>query len=80
MARIVVEGPINGATRKRVLKALKEVADREFPALLLRIDSPGARSVTARKFTPPFFACVKRGVGLLPASATFQLRVGSTSA
>ena len=41
MARIVVEGPINGATRKRVLKALKEVADREFPALLLRIDSPG---------------------------------------
>ena len=41
MALIVVEGPINGATRKRVLKALKEVADREFPALLLRIDSPG---------------------------------------
>ena len=41
MARIVVEGPINGATRKRVLKALKEVAAREFPALLLRIDSPG---------------------------------------
>ena len=63
MARIVVEGPINGATRKRVLKALKEVADREFPALLLRIDSPGARSVTARKFTPPFFACVKRVSG-----------------
>ena len=41
MARIVVEGPINGSTRQRVLKALKEVADREFPALLLRIDSPG---------------------------------------
>ena len=41
MARIVVEGPINGATRQRVLKALLEVKRREFPALLLRIDSPG---------------------------------------
>ena len=41
MARIAVEGPINGSTRQRVLKALKEVSDREFPALLLRIDSPG---------------------------------------
>ena len=37
----MVGGPINGSTRQRVLKALKEVADREFPALLLRIDSPG---------------------------------------
>ena len=41
MARIVVDGPITGATRKRVLKALREVKQREFPALLLRIDSPG---------------------------------------
>ena len=41
MARIVVEGPITGSTRRRVLKALKEVGEREFPALLLRIDSPG---------------------------------------
>ena len=41
MARIVVDGPITGATRQRVLKALREVKQREFPALLLRIDSPG---------------------------------------
>ena len=41
MARIVLEGPIAGGTRKRVLKALREVERREFPALLLRIDSPG---------------------------------------
>ena len=41
MARIVVDGPITGETRKRVLKALREVKEREFPALLLRIDSPG---------------------------------------
>ena len=41
IARVVLEGPINGATRQRVLKALREVEEREFPALLLRIDSPG---------------------------------------
>tara|TARA_Y100001968_G_scaffold320565_1_gene353673 strand:- start:8118 stop:8891 length:774 start_codon:yes stop_codon:yes gene_type:complete len=41
MARIPIEGAINGSTRKLVLKALKQVEEREFPALLLRIDSPG---------------------------------------
>ncbi len=41
MARIVIEGAINGSTRKLVLKAIKQVEEREFPALLLRIDSPG---------------------------------------
>ncbi len=41
MARIVIDGPINGSTRKLVLKALRQIEQREFPALLLRIDSPG---------------------------------------
>ena len=41
MARITIEGAIASPTRKRVLKALREVEQREFPALLLRIDSPG---------------------------------------
>ncbi|WP_415399553.1 signal peptide peptidase SppA [Synechococcus sp. W4D4] len=41
LARIAIEGPIASGTRKRVLKALREVEKREFPALLLRIDSPG---------------------------------------
>ncbi len=41
MARIIIDGPINGSTRKLVLKALRQVEEREFPALLLRIDSPG---------------------------------------
>ncbi len=41
MARIVIDGPINGSTRKLVLKAIRQVEEREFPALLLRIDSPG---------------------------------------
>ncbi len=41
IAHITIDGPISGPTRERVLKALKEVEEREFPALLLRIDSPG---------------------------------------
>ena len=41
LARIAIEGPIAGATRTRVLKAIKQVQERECAALLLRIDSPG---------------------------------------
>jgi protease-4 len=41
IARIEISGAIVGATRKRVLEALKTVEDLKFPALLLRIDSPG---------------------------------------
>lgn len=41
IARIEITGAIAGTTRKRVLDALKTVEERKFPALLLRIDSPG---------------------------------------
>jgi protease IV len=41
IARIEITGAIAGSTRKRVLEALKTVEERKFPALLLRIDSPG---------------------------------------
>ena len=41
IARIEITGAIASPTRKRVLKALKTVEERKFPALLLRIDSPG---------------------------------------
>ena len=41
IARIEITGAIAAATRKRVLDALKIVEERKFPALLLRIDSPG---------------------------------------
>ena len=37
IARIAMEGPITGATRKRVHKALQQVEQQEFPTLLLRI-------------------------------------------
>jgi len=41
IARLEVTGVIGAATRKRVLEALKAIEERRFPALLLRIDSPG---------------------------------------
>ncbi|MEY3299129.1 MAG: hypothetical protein RLZZ597_2389 [Cyanobacteriota bacterium] len=41
IARLEVNGVIGAATRKRVLDALETIEARKFPALLLRIDSPG---------------------------------------
>ncbi|ERN42350.1 signal peptide peptidase SppA, 36K type [Rubidibacter lacunae KORDI 51-2] len=41
IARIEIVGAIASGTRQRVLKALELVAERRYPALLLRIDSPG---------------------------------------
>jgi protease IV len=41
IARIEVTGAIAQGTRKRLLAALKQVEEQQFPALLLRIDSPG---------------------------------------
>ncbi|WP_416673354.1 signal peptide peptidase SppA [Egbenema bharatensis] len=41
IARIEVSGVIAGSTRKHVLEAIETIKERKFPALLLRIDSPG---------------------------------------
>ncbi len=41
IAKIEINGAIAGETREQVLKSLKTVEEKEFPALLLRIDSPG---------------------------------------
>jgi protease-4 len=41
IARIEITGAIASSTRKKVLESLKIVEERKFPALLLRIDSPG---------------------------------------
>ena len=41
IARIEVKGPIAGGTREHMIEALETVEDRGYPALLLRIDSPG---------------------------------------
>lgn len=41
IARIEISKAISGSTREHVLEALKAVEEKKFPALLLRIDSPG---------------------------------------
>ncbi len=41
IARIEITGAIAGGTRKKVIESLKTVEEKKFPALLLRIDSPG---------------------------------------
>ena len=41
IARIEIAGAIGSGTRKSVLKALELIEDKKYPALLLRIDSPG---------------------------------------
>lgn len=41
IARIEINGAIAQKTRERVLSALEEVEEKKYPALLLRIDSPG---------------------------------------
>jgi protease-4 len=41
IARIEITGAIGSSTRTRVLEALEFVEEQKFPALLLRIDSPG---------------------------------------
>ena len=41
IARIEITGAIAGETRHQVLKAFKTIEEKKFPALLLRIDSPG---------------------------------------
>ncbi len=41
IAKIEITGAIASEARKRVLKAFKTVEEKKFPALLLRIDSPG---------------------------------------
>lgn len=49
IARIEISGAIAGNTRDQVLKALKTVKEKKFPALLLRIDSPGGTVVDSQE-------------------------------
>jgi protease-4 len=41
IARLEISGAIGGSTRQQVLKSLKTIKEKKYPALLLRIDSPG---------------------------------------
>lgn len=49
IARIELSGAIAAPMRKQVLEALKTVEERKFPAILLRIDSPGGTVVDSQE-------------------------------
>ena len=49
IAKIEVKGAIAGGTRTSVLKALKTVEEKQYPVLLLRIDSPGGTVVDSHE-------------------------------
>jgi hypothetical protein len=71
IGRIEVAGAIDGKTRERVLKALKEVEENQIPAVVLRIDSPGGTVADSKKSTMPSCVCErKRAPVLSPALAT----------
>ncbi len=65
MARIVIDGPINGSTRKLVLKAIRQIEDREFPALLLRIDSPGGTVGDSQEIHAALLRLRKKGCNVV---------------
>ncbi|MBD2233863.1 signal peptide peptidase SppA [Phormidium tenue] len=67
IARIDVTGVIGAATRKRMLEALKEIEERRFPALLLRIDSPGGTVGDSQEI----YAALKRLKDKLKIVASF---------
>jgi protease IV len=67
IARIEVTGAIAGATRKRVLAALKTVEERGYPALLLRIDSPGGTVVDSQEI----YAALKKLQSKVKVVASF---------
>jgi protease-4 len=58
IAKVEINGAIGGETRKQVLNCLKTVEEREFPALLLRIDSPGGTVADSQEI---YYALKKLG-------------------
>ncbi|MEB3257956.1 MAG: signal peptide peptidase SppA [Cyanobacteriota bacterium] len=61
LARIAIEGPIGASTRTRVLKAIRQVEERECPALLLRIDTPGGTVGDSQEILEALLRLRKKG-------------------
>ena len=51
LARIVIDEPITSSTRISVLKALKQIEDREFPALIVKLIRQAVLLGIAKKYT-----------------------------
>tara|TARA_Y100001970_G_C14257267_1_gene876438 strand:+ start:3194 stop:3967 length:774 start_codon:yes stop_codon:yes gene_type:complete len=65
MARILIDGPISASTRNDVLKAIKQVDDREFPALIVRIDSPGGTVGDSQEIHSALIRLKEKGVKVI---------------
>ncbi|MEM6446073.1 MAG: signal peptide peptidase SppA [Cyanobacteria bacterium J06642_2] len=65
IARLEVSGPIDTKARVRVLKALKQVEDMKFPALVLRIDSPGGTVGDSQEIYEALKQLQEKGVKIL---------------
>jgi protease-4 len=65
IARIEVIGVIDSKMRQRILRALKEVEKTKFPALVLRIDSPGGTVSDSQEIYQALKDLQSKGVKIL---------------
>ncbi|NEO88123.1 MAG: signal peptide peptidase SppA [Spirulina sp. SIO3F2] len=83
IARIEITGAIASETRKRVLKALKTIEEEKYPALLLRIDSPGGTVGDSQEIYNALKQIRKKGIkvvasfGNISASGGVYIGVGA---
>ncbi|MBP0018870.1 MAG: signal peptide peptidase SppA [Cyanobacteria bacterium SBLK] len=85
IARIEITGAIATETRKRVLKALQTVEEEKYPAILLRIDSPGGTVGDSQEIYDGLKRIREKGVkvvasyGNISASGGVYIGVGADS-
>ena len=85
IARIEITGAIATETRKRVLKALQTVEEDKYPAILLRIDSPGGTVGDSQEIYDGLQRIREKGVkvvasyGNISASGGVYIGVGADS-
>ncbi|MGK7927360.1 MAG: signal peptide peptidase SppA [Spirulina sp.] len=85
IARIEITGAIATETRKRVLKALQTVEEEKYPAILLRIDSPGGTVGDSQEIYDGLKRIREKGVkvvasyGNISASGGVYVGVGADS-
>ncbi|MEA5471549.1 signal peptide peptidase SppA [Spirulina sp. 06S082] len=85
IARIEITGAIATETRKRVLKALKTIEEEKYPAILLRIDSPGGTVGDSQEIYDGLKRIREKGVkvvasyGNISASGGVYVGVGADS-
>ena len=65
IARIEISGAIDGRTRNRVLKAIKQVSEANYSILVLRIDSPGGTVVDSHEIYQALLDLQEKGTKVL---------------